>query len=302
MFPPYLAALLLVLVQATPAYDASPSPATLRQELLARLNVERTAAGVPPLRFAAPLERVAQENAEELRRNDGAVYDENAIPKIQGRLRKAGYQAHGWHQEFAAGPDEPAALVSWLKEQYPDAFRSLLDGDYQELGIGISELRGTPLYTFFLAWRESESFARQTAALVNPEQVRSQMLARANAERSAAGLPPLVLDRRLSHAAQRHADDMLQRSYYSHVSPDGDDPAARVRQSGYVFRLIAENIARGPFTVDEAMDNWLASEEHRRNLLNPGFRDFGVGVAVGRNSVGDTVLWVQDFGRSAGVL
>ncbi len=302
MFPPYLAALLLVLAQALPAGDASPSPATLRQELLARLNVERTAAGVPPLRFAAPLERVAQENAEELRQTEGAVYDENAIPKIQRRLRQAGYQAHGWHQEFAAGPDEPAALVSWLKEKYPEAFRSLLDGNYQEVGIGISELRGTPLYTFFLAWRESESFARQTAALANPEQVRSRMLARANAERAAAGLPPLALDPRLSAAAQRHADDMLLRSYYSHVSPDGDDPAARVRRSGYVFRLVAENIARGPFSVDEAMDNWLASEDHRRNLLNPGFRDFGVGVAVGRNSVGDTVLWVQDFGRPAGVL
>ena len=240
--------------------------------------------------------------AEELRRTEGAVYDENAIPKIQRRLRQAGYQAHGWHQEFASGPDEPAALVSWLKEQYPDAFGSLLDGDYQELGIGISELRGTPLYTFFLAWRESESFARQTAALVNPEQVRSRMLARANAERASAGLPPLALDSRLNAAAQRHADDMLQRSYYSHVSPDGDDPAERVRRSGYAFRLMAENIARGPFSVDEAMDNWLASEEHRRNLLNPVFRDFGVGIAVGRNSVGDTVLWVQDFGRPAGAL
>ena len=302
MFPPYFAALLLVLLQAAPAPDAPPSPATLRQELLARLNVERTAAGVPPLRFAAPLERVAQENAEELRQTEGAVYDENAIPKIQRRLRQAGYQAHGWHQEFAAGPDEPSALVSWLKEKYPEAFRSLLNGDYQELGIGISEIRGTPLYTFFLAWRESESFARQTAALANPQQVRSQMLARANAERAAAGLPPLALDPRLNAAAQRHADDMLQRSYYSHVSPDGGGPAERVRQSGYVFRLVAENIARGPVSVDEAMDNWLASEDHRRNLLNPGFRDFGVGVAVGRNSVGDTVLWVQDFGRPAGVL
>jgi uncharacterized protein YkwD len=302
MFPPYLAALLLVLLQAAPGPQASPSPAALREDLLARLNVERTAAGVPLLRLVEPLDRVAQQNAEELRQNEGAVYDENAIPKIQRRLRQAGYQAHGWHQEFAAGPDEPGALVSWLKEKYPEAFRSLLNGDYQEVGIGISEIRGTPLYTFFLAWRESESFARQTAALANPEQVRSQMLARANAERAAAGLPPLVLDPRLSAAAQRHADDMLQRSYYSHVSPDGEDPAERVRRSGYTFRLIAENIARGPFTVNEAMDNWLASEEHRRNLLHPGFLNLGVGVAVGRNSVGDTVIWVQDFGRPSGGL
>ena len=294
MFPPYLAALLLILLQA--------SPGVLRQEFLTRLNVERAAAGVPALRLAAPLDEVAQANAEELRQNEGKLYDENAIPKIQRQLRKAGYEAHGWHQEFASGPDAPAALMNWVKEQYPEVFRSLLDGDYQDVGIGISDLHGTPLYTFFLAWREDESFARQTAALANPEQVRSRMLARANAERAASGLPPLTLDPRLSDAAQRHAEDMLQRSYYSHFSPDGRAPADRVRRSGYAARLVAENIARGPFTVDEVMDNWLASQEHRRNLLHPGFTQLGVGVAVGRNSIGNTVLWVLDFGRPSGGL
>ena len=294
---PQAVSLLLALISQFPSVLGPPSPAALRQEFLSRLNVERAAAGVPPLRPAGSLDEVAQENAEELRSNEGAVYDENAIPKIQRRLRKAGYEAHGWHQEFASGPDDPAALVSWLKEKYPEAFRSLLDGDYQELGIGVSDLHGTPLYTFFLAWREDESFARQTAALANPEQVRSAMLARANAERAVAGLPPLTLDPRLNSAAQRHAEDMLQRSYYSHFSPDGSAPADRVRRSGYAARLVAENIARGPYTVNEVMDNWLASPEHRRNLLHPGFTELGIGVAVGRNSVGNTVLWVQDFAR-----
>ena len=294
---PQAVSLLLALISQFPSVLGPPSPAALRQEFLSRLNVERAAAGVPPLRPAGSLDEVAQENAEELRRNEGAVYDENAIPKIQRRLRKAGYEAHGWHQEFASGPDDPAALVSWLKEKYPEAFRSLLDGDYQEVGIGVSDLHGTPLYTFFLAWREDESFARQTAALISPEEVRSQMLARANAERAVAGLPPLTLDPRLNSAAQRHAEDMLQRSYYSHFSPDGSAPADRVRRSGYAARLVAENIARGPYTVNEVMDNWLASPEHRRNLLHPGFTELGIGVAVGRNSVGNTVLWVQDFAR-----
>src|SRR5262245_60148373 len=140
MFPPYLAALFLVLAQSAPVHDASPSPAALREDLLARLNVERTAAGVPPLRLVEPLDQVAQQNAEELRQTEGAVYDENAIPKIQRRLRQAGYVAHGWHQEFASGPDDPAALVSWLKEKYPEDFRSMLDGDYQDLWIGISDV------------------------------------------------------------------------------------------------------------------------------------------------------------------
>lgn len=299
MFPPILALCLALLSQALPAVEGPPSPETLRARLLTRFNEERIAAGVAPLRQAEPLKQVAQENAEEIRANEGTVaYDEKSIPRISRRLRKSGYEAHGWHQAFAAGPDEPAALLAWIEEQYPETFQSLMNPDYQELGIGISEIKGTPLYTFFLAWRESEAFARQTAALADLAQARAEMLARANAERAAAGLPPLALDSRLNEAAQRHAEDMLVRSYYDHSSLDGSAPADRVRESGYAARMVGENIARGPFTVAEAMDNWMGSREHRRNLLHPKLRDLGVGIAVGRNAIGYTVIWVQDFGNS----
>ena len=294
--------LLLTLAQAapvmpaTPAMTGPPAPDRVRQDLLAIVNDERAAAGVSPLHLREPLNRVAQQNAEEARDNEGALYDEKSIPRIQERLRKASYQAHGWHQAFAAGKEEPAALVAWIKKENPDAFRSLMDPDYQELGIGISEIRGTPLYDFFLAWRESESFARQTASLTDLGAARAAMLARVNAERATAGRPPLVLDPRLNEAAQGHAEDMLRRSYYNHDSPEGATPGDRVRKSGYNPHIVAENIARGPLTVGEAVDNWMQSREHRANLLQPALRDLGVGIAVGRNSVGYTVLWVQDFG------
>jgi uncharacterized protein YkwD len=295
----FLTLLSLGLPQAVPI-EGPPSPADVRQELLVLFNRERTAAGAPPLRLDGALAPVAQESAEEVRANEGAVpYDEKSIPLIQRRLRKAGYHAHGWHQAFAAGRGDAAALLGWIKTQYPETFGALMNPDFQELGIGISEIRGMPVYTFFLAWRESESFARQTAGLADLEKARAEVLARANAERAAAGLPPLALDPRLNAAAQAHAEDMLLRSYYNHSTPEGVGAAARVRKAGYPARLVAENIARGPFTVTEAMDNWMASREHRRNLLHPGFTHLGVGVAVGRNSVGNTVLWVQDFGAGS---
>lgn len=298
----FLTLLFLALPQAAapPVLEGPPSPADFRVELLALFNQERTVAGAPPLRLDEALNPVAQESAEEVRANEGvAPYDEKSIPRIQGRLRKAGYRAHGWHQAFAAGRGDPATLLGWLKTEYPDTFRSLMNPDFQELGIGISEIRGMPVYTFFLAWRESESFARQTAGLADLENARAAALARVNAERAAAGLPPLALDARLNAAAQAHAEDMLLRSYYNHSTPEGAGASARVRKSGYPARLVAENIARGPVAVNEAMDNWMASREHRRNILHPGFTHLGVGIAVGRNSIGDTVLWVQDFGAGA---
>jgi uncharacterized protein YkwD len=300
MSPAPLAFLLALVLSLAPqlhgAAEGPPSPEALRHRLLAAINDERAAAGVAPLHLLAALSQVAQQNAEEARDNQAALYDEKAIPRIQARLRHAGYAAHGWHQAYAAGKEEPAALLAWLKKSNPDAYKSLLEADYQELGIGISEIRGTPLYDFFLAWRESESFARQTASLADLGAARAAMLARVNAERAAAGRPPLVLDPHLDESAQRHAEDMLLHSYYNHLSPQGTTPADRARQSGYAPRILAENIARGPFTVGEVMDDWMLSREHRGNLLHPAFQDLGVGIAVGKSSVGYTVLWVQDFG------
>src|SRR5262249_11512177 len=108
---------------------------------------------------------------------------------------------------------------------------------------------------------------------------------------------PLLPDPRLDEAAQHHAEDMLVRSYYNHVSPDGTSPTSRTRKSGYTGRIVGENIARGPFSVQEVMNNWMGSTEHRRNLLLPAFTHFGAGVVVGHNeAMGDTVIWVQDFG------
>ncbi|HEY4563385.1 MAG TPA: CAP domain-containing protein, partial [Thermoanaerobaculia bacterium] len=261
MYPLLTALLLLLLTQAPPALQGPPPPTPdeVRHQLLELINGERAAAGVGPLHLREPLNRVAQQNAAEARDNQGAMYDEKSIPRIQARLRQAGYEAHGWHQAFVAGKENPDALVAWIKRENPDAYKSLTDPDYHELGIGISEIQGTPLYDFFLAWRESESFARQTASLSDLNQARADMLARVNAERAREGRPPLKLDPRLNEAAQKHAEDMLLRSYYSHFSLEKTSPIERVRKTGYAPRIVAENIARGPSTVGEVMDNWMLS-------------------------------------------
>jgi uncharacterized protein YkwD len=299
-----IAAILLLLLAAQAAEPPAvgpPSPDQIRQEFLARLNEARSAAGARPLSLAEPLNRVAQQNADEVREAGAVRYDEQAIPRIHQRLRKVGYVAHGWHQELAAGPGDAGEVLAWIKSDLPASFQALLEPDYHELGVGLSDLRGSPLYTFFLAWRESESFARETAGLAALEQVRAEMLARVNTERAAAGVPPLLADPRLDAAAQRHAEDMLVRSYYNHISPDGTSPASRTRKSGYAGGIVGENIARGPVTVQEVMNNWMGSTEHRRNLLLPAFTHLGVGVVVGHNAaMGDTVIWVQDFGSPAG--
>ena len=52
-----------------------------------------------------------------------------------------------------------------------------------------------------------------------------------------------------------------------------------------------------PAEGEKVMKAWMASPEHRKNILNPMFTEAGYGIALGRMPQGDEVLWVQVFGR-----
>ncbi|MEU8764465.1 CAP domain-containing protein [Streptomyces sp. NPDC048659] len=118
-----------------------------------------------------------------------------------------------------------------------------------------------------------------------------QVLSLANSERRKAGCDPLRSDGKLRKAAQRHADDMSDREYYAHNSPEGRTPGERITAAGYDWSTWGENIFRGPHTAAEAVQGWMKSEGHRKNILNCAFKEVGVGVSLADNGP----WWVQDF-------
>jgi uncharacterized protein YkwD len=282
--PSQLFRLLTTLWLFASSVSGQQDPDSVRQNFLVRLNQERQAAGLPPLRLVDSLNQAAQQSAEEIGSRGESALDLETTQRIRRQLARTGYEAHGLSQSFAASPGDAGEVVTWWKSSDVAGFGRVIDADYQDLGIGVGTLEGTPLYTFLLAWQEGEYFARQTASLSELAQVRAAMLEQVNRERAAVGAPPLVLNRELNEAAQKHAEDMLARSYYNHDSLEGLQPRDRVRQTGYTAR-------------EEVMQGWMQSRGHRGNLLHAGFSEMGVGCAVGRNSVGYTVLWVQNFGR-----
>jgi uncharacterized protein YkwD len=121
-----------------------------------------------------------------------------------------------------------------------------------------------------------------------------------NAERRERDLDRLSADERLAGAAQAHTDDMAERSYFAHRSPEGGDPGGRARDAGYEQRVgrswrVGENLGygSGPLgTPRELMAGWMQSPGHRSAILQPAFEEVGVGVSFG--SPGD--------GRPEGVL
>jgi uncharacterized protein YkwD len=127
-----------------------------------------------------------------------------------------------------------------------------------------------------------------------------------NRVRHRHGLRPVRTERHLRRAAQRHADDMAERDFFAHISPGGTTLQARVRRSGYLRRAhawwLGEALAWGrgdtgrPSSIVRSL---LASPAHRALLLDPGFRDLGIGVARGTpHGAGAGALTVTlDFGR-----
>jgi len=114
-----------------------------------------------------------------------------------------------------------------------------------------------------------------------------------NAQRATNGCPALTVDSRLTRAAQAHSEDMRDRGYFEHDNPDGQSPFDRMKAAGYSFRLAAENIAAGQPTPAAVVDAWMNSAGHRRNILNCGLTQIGVGVASGGSY---RIYWTQDFG------
>ena len=119
-------------------------------------------------------------------------------------------------------------------------------------------------------------------ALAGPE---AELFARVNQVRAQNQLIPLKASPELAKVALAHAQDMANRGYLSHVTPEGLNPPQRAQAAGVTgFRLFAENIGASSISgdrVDAIVTEWMRSHDHRENVLNPAFNTAGVGVVQG---------------------
>ncbi|KQZ19920.1 sigma-70 family RNA polymerase sigma factor [Streptomyces clavifer] len=115
-----------------------------------------------------------------------------------------------------------------------------------------------------------------------------------NAERAKEGCGAVSTNDRLATAASRHSADMVERDYFSHTSPDGTDPGARITSAGYRWSTYGENIAKGQPTAAAVMEAWMNSPGHKANILNCAFKEIG----VGRQESSGGPVWTQNFGTA----
>jgi uncharacterized protein YkwD len=126
-----------------------------------------------------------------------------------------------------------------------------------------------------------------------------------NERRAAAGLRRLSIRADLSNAAASFSATMVRESFFAHRAPAGPDLVGRLTRTGYLRRtapewIVGENLAwaRGAAATPRGLvAAWMESPGHRRNVLEPAFRDIGIGVAAGvPGAGGDGVTVTTDFG------
>jgi uncharacterized protein YkwD len=121
-----------------------------------------------------------------------------------------------------------------------------------------------------------------------------QILDRTNEAREKENLPALKPNPVLTAVARAHSANMAKQGELKHVL-DGKNPAERVREAGYDYSWVAENIAGGDarWPLADLFKCWMESKLHRENILGDKYEEIGIGVARDDNG---KVYYTQVFG------
>lgn len=136
------------------------------------------------------------------------------------------------------------------------------------------------------------------------------VLAELNRVRVAHSLRPLRLSTKLSAAADLHSRSMGRLGFFAHESNDGSPFWKRLQrfypQGSFRSWSVGENLLWASPTLDakRALELWMDSPKHRKNVLSPGWREIGIAAvsvvaAPGVYAGNDVTIVATDFGARA---
>lgn len=139
---------------------------------------------------------------------------------------------------------------------------------------------------YLLLCLSSNTYAQES---VDPS-VEQQLFSQVNQERVKAGLPPLELDERLSRAARKHTQLMVQNDSLGHEFEGEESLPVRLRDENVRCDHDGENVALDS-TVEGAHLMLMQSPLHRANILSTQFDAVGIGILKS----GDLLYITEDF-------
>ncbi len=125
---------------------------------------------------------------------------------------------------------------------------------------------------------------------------RTYLIELTNQERENLGINSLRENLQLDKAALLKAQDMLDKDYFSHQSPEGIVPWHWFGEADYSYQKAGENLGIGFLDSEEIYWAWYDSPSHQANLLNSNFQDIGIAILTGEFEGAETTVVVQLFG------
>lgn len=123
----------------------------------------------------------------------------------------------------------------------------------------------------------------------NPDEI-LQMLDLINQERTSRGLVPVVFSNELTYMGELHSQDMIDRNFFSHENPDGENIDTR-RKDLNIQTFVGENISKN-ISVSNSHQSLMQSPPHKANILNPDWNRLGLGILKSSNG---SYLISQEF-------
>lgn len=116
-----------------------------------------------------------------------------------------------------------------------------------------------------------------------------------NKARKDAGVTTLIENNRLTNAATAKGEEIFRAQIFDH-NIGKRKFSSWVREVGYKYSYTGENLAIDFISNEGLMKAWIESEAHRKNLLNPNYKEIGVAILNGNFDGQNTIIVVQIFG------
>lgn len=125
-----------------------------------------------------------------------------------------------------------------------------------------------------------------------------KIIAFTNNIRTQLNIPMLSENAQLNQSATWKAQDMAVKQYFAHISPDKIKLSDWFSKAKYNYKFGGENLAMGFSTAEDVISAWQKSPSHYKNIIDPDFKEIGVGIAVGNYNGYETTFVAQHFGTS----
>ena len=116
-----------------------------------------------------------------------------------------------------------------------------------------------------------------------------------NQERIASGLNPVTANQLLTKAAYDKARAIFAAQEFRH-NLDGIKFSTWIKNAGYNYSYVGENLALDFITSEGAIAAWMKSPTHKKNILNNSFQEIGIAIMEGLFRGRQTALIIQIFG------